>query len=104
MMAAVGTSIIETNEVMAATKASKKKMVAAMLAPTYPIDASKAIKICGKNEKIMLTEESLSELGSVFGLIANIAGKVIRPAVKATAVSVIATSLPEVTISSLRLK
>ncbi len=74
-------------------------MLATILAPINPMLVCSARKICGKNEKIMLIDDSLSSVGSVFGLNENIAGRIIRPAVNATAVSVIATSLAELGMS-----
>ena len=94
--AATGTSNIDTNEVMAAKNTNKKKMLATALAPMYPKVSCNAKNICGKYEKIIDIDDSLSSLGLTEGLKENIAGKIIRPAVKATAVSVKPTNIAEV--------
>ena len=98
--AATGTSNIETKEVIAAKKTSKKKILATKLAPKYPMLVCSSKKICGKKEKIILIDDSLNSSVLMFGLKEKIAGKIINPAVNATAVSVSATSFAEPGISA----
>ena len=59
------------------------------------MDVCSAKNILGKNVKINETELSLSSLGFTLGLNENTAGKIIKPAIKATEVSVMATSFAE---------
>ena len=72
---------------------NKKNKLATTLAPTKPIVPCSARKILGKKEKIIPTDESFKSAVLVSGLNEKIAGRISKPAIKATAVSVKATIL-----------
>jgi len=91
--------MIETNDVIAAKNTKRKKNAATALAPKYPIDPCNARNIFGRNVKISDTELSLNSAVFTLGLNENTAGRIIKPAVKATAVSVSATNFAEFTMS-----
>ena len=97
---AVGTSTIDTSEVIAAKNTNKKNENATADAPKKPISFCSANKILGKYTNIIDTDESESAAGSVLGSKLNIAGNTIKPATNATNESVIATILALPTMSS----
>ena len=96
---ATGTSITDTNDVIAAKKTNVKNSVATTLAPMKPIDVCNAKNILGNNTKIRLRDELLSSMGLTSGSNEKIAGKINNPAMNATQVSARAINFAEPTIS-----
>jgi hypothetical protein len=90
---ATGTSMIETNDVIAAKNTNKKNKVATTLAPIKPIEACRAKNILGNNTNMRLTDELLSSAGFTSGSNEKIAGKISKPAIKATQLSASAINL-----------
>lgn len=76
---ATGTSMIETNDVIAAKNTNKKNNVATILALIKPMDVCSAKNILGNNTKMRLTDELLSSAGFTSGLNEKIADKIRNP-------------------------